>query len=129
MANKERVQLLVDVLRSGEYQQGRERLTRVDENGKEFDCCLGVACKVYIKHANPNYETMIEDGQKAYGPNEEAGLLPDEVREWFDFRDNNPMLNLNDGDHQATVANDVLKLSFSEIAAAFAATYITNQGD
>ena len=40
---------LVAALRSGDYKQGKKRLTQRLANGDELDCCLGVACKLYQK--------------------------------------------------------------------------------
>lgn len=36
----------IDALRGGDYQQGRERLKRVDSEGRSFHCCLGVLREV-----------------------------------------------------------------------------------
>lgn len=38
----------VAALRSGEYKQGKNALTRTTKNG-ERHCCLGVACDLYLK--------------------------------------------------------------------------------
>lgn len=46
---KERRAAWVAALRSGKYQQGWKRLTRVMPHGEELHCCLGVACKVAIE--------------------------------------------------------------------------------
>lgn len=76
--NSEPKQLWTTALRSDEYRQGKNTLTRI-VNGKEFDCCLGVLCKIYAKtHSlkvqvrNDRFE--YEDGSMSY--------LPDEVAEW-----------------------------------------------
>lgn len=42
----------VEALRSGRFKQGKFRLTTILSNGAEFDCCLGVACKVFVEE-NP----------------------------------------------------------------------------
>lgn len=42
----------VEALRSGRFKQGKFRLTTIRSNGAEFDCCLGVACKVFVEE-NP----------------------------------------------------------------------------
>lgn len=44
--NKDRVQLLVDALRSDNFHQGRDALEYVDDSGITRNCCLGVACRV-----------------------------------------------------------------------------------
>jgi hypothetical protein len=46
---KQARELWAQALGSGQYKQGKERLTTVTDSG-ELDCCLGVACKVAIKH-------------------------------------------------------------------------------
>jgi len=42
-------QLWEDALRSEEYEQGTGFLSQRKKDGKEYDCCLGVACKVFVK--------------------------------------------------------------------------------
>lgn len=64
--SKSHIQLFVDALRSGEYQQGN-RVLGYTEGGVEKFCCLGVATEVAMKHGvklqrilgNPGCEAII----------------------------------------------------------------------
>jgi hypothetical protein len=77
---------LVEALRSGRFQQGRSALTFKSGAGQEYDCCLGVACKVYIEEGNKlvvatsstGNECIVYDGQRNY--------LPEAVQKWLGFR-------------------------------------------
>lgn len=42
-------------LRSGRYKQGQGKLTHTSEDQKDADCCLGVACKLYLRDIDPSY--------------------------------------------------------------------------
>jgi len=42
---KQKIELWIEVLRSGLYEQGKGKL----QNGNKF-CCLGVACDIFIPH-------------------------------------------------------------------------------
>lgn len=120
-ANRERVQLLVDALRSGEFQQGQCRLNR-----NETLCCLGVACEVAIRHGvtvrreeySDSYDRWVEyDGEIAYPPSS--------VTAWFGFTDNDPMLFSPTGEpSRATWMNDERDYSFAQIADAFERTFL-----
>ena len=46
-------QKLVAALRSGEFTQGERRLTTIEPDGTERDCCLGVACKLAMADGVP----------------------------------------------------------------------------
>lgn len=72
--NKETIPLLINALRSGEYEQGKKQL----RDGEKF-CCLGVACDVYRKEIGKG---EWED-QKFLG---ERIFLPDVVQEYFGFK-------------------------------------------
>jgi hypothetical protein len=124
--NRERVQLLVDALRSGRFEQGRGALLR---NGKY--CCLGVAC-VVAQEAGLKLRMHEEDGDVSFGnpdnwdSDQSSGELPLMVTDWYGFDDNDPDLtNEHDKHHRRTAAawNDD-SYTFAWIADAFERTYL-----
>jgi hypothetical protein len=78
MPNIERLQLLVDALCSGEYEQNMGSLRYNDKF-----CCLGVACDVYRKPAQSAYWEdnvfVTADGARA------LSSMPTEVQEWYEL--------------------------------------------
>ena len=140
--NKERVQKLVDALRSGEYKQGSGQLRQ-----EEYYCCLGVACDLF-QAENPQSEWV----QKGYGrggfeftaviPEDDSPVsstsssqMPPVVAAWYGLPEGNPILiptnagadsfaqraaHLNDG----TGEEGEGRLDFSEIADLFEAEFI-----
>lgn len=120
-ANKDRVQLLVDRLRSGQDEQATGALN--DGVGK---CCLGVACEVarenglaLYKDVLPAYEgTVLYDGEES--------VLPESVREWFGFESDDPFVHGDADDSVPTFAmvNDDFGLPFEDIAILFEDKYI-----
>lgn len=58
--NKEIKQQWIDALRSGNYLQGKGCLTQI-KDGKEYDCCLGVLCKV-LKLEREETEMLLPGG-------------------------------------------------------------------
>lgn len=131
--NQERVRLLVDALRSGQYQQAKGNLA--NEDGY---CCLGVACEVARINGLPlemEKTPNIRQGWEMFY-NDENLLLPTEVREWYGFerRDgaapwespNNPtILDIDGRALMAAHCNDVLEWDFTRIADGFERTYLT----
>jgi hypothetical protein len=119
--NPEVKQKWIDALRSGEYEQGSEKLRSVSGY-----CCLGVLCDIYAKEHNTewefggNEETNLEPMDYWYYEGE-SEFLPKSVMEWAELKINNPMLladdegegdckvyvsHLNDGGYTfATIAN------------------------
>lgn len=89
----------VAALRSGEFQQGREALVTIADDGTPKYCCLGVLCELaaranVIPHATAydlrvgvmEYDGMIE-------------FLPDAVVKWADLVDESPtVIVLDDSD-------------------------------
>lgn len=126
MANEERVQLLVDALRSGEFNQAQGVLE--NEHG---NCCLGVACRVAMKNGlyvkvdrHEGDPSTLFDGQ---------GIdLPLSVQEWYGFEQYNPLLKPEDdvdGYCGAIHLNDYKKYDFNKIADAFERTFIDVDGE
>lgn len=72
-----------EALESGRFKQGRSYLTQ-RERGGDLDCCLGVACKLYVEHGG---ELLAEEARMAgvkfvrYGEEREGALLPTVVRD------------------------------------------------
>lgn len=63
----------LSALRSGKYEQGRQRLNKFD---REF-CCLGVLCEVAVDE-----EIVTKSNSGGYGKDEMTFGLPVEVRKW-----------------------------------------------
>lgn len=69
----------VKALRSGEYKQGKLCLTSV--NGQDADCCLGVACKVFLKIEGNRIGVTRCKGYLEYG--DHSTTLPRIVGRWL----------------------------------------------
>ena len=91
---KDRIkELWLEALRSGEYEQGTNKL--VIENGETQFCCLGVLTNLYVEETGDAEVWEIS-----------TAVLSDKVRNWAGIRDNNPSLQLDDGNESAAVMND-----------------------
>lgn len=149
MVNRERVRMLVDALRSGEYRQGTGMLLRSDRH-----CCLGVACDVADKNGLPLIRQELDNGMvmfalpgtPPYAPTVEVWrawegrVLPEAVREWYGLPNDNPDLFFRHTEEEenpfpgrvqweASELNDQLGLGFDTIADAFEATYLKEEDD
>lgn len=128
MPNKERLQLLVNALRSGEYTQGKNVLAKPNIDGKMCYCCLGVACKVAIDNG---LEIEVDDSIKD-APVEFDGdrtVLPQSVQTWYGFdRDDPELINDQQVYINATYSNDTLGYTFDQIADAFERVYLPKSG-
>jgi hypothetical protein len=132
--NKERVQLLVNALRSGDYIQGFGALEYEDPNDKKVkNCCLGVACRVAQKHGS---EVVLGSGSRLPVGSKFAdyvtfdnsdAYLPERVRNWFGFALSSPVLQVNNRNHLAAYVNDTRKYNLRDIADAFERTYLMNE--
>lgn len=109
--NKERIKLLVDALRSGEYTQVRNVLKK---DGSY--CCLGVACEI---SGVGKWKEATEFNSAAYtvGESSNSATLPYAVADWFGWRLDNPFVKYGTS-ITTTLAelNDVKGLSFEQIA-------------
>jgi hypothetical protein len=135
MVNKERVQLLVEALRSGRYQQGRGQLLN-----DGLYCCLGVACEVAAENGLPLRREVNEfDRDVTFGTDSDfAGMgedyaqLPWSVQAWYGFEDQDPELrgDLSDYDEAedyicpASSWNDDYHRNFDQIADLFENTFL-----
>lgn len=122
--NKERVRLLVDALRSGEFEQGRGRLRTDDDKY----CCLGVASEVARRNGVGGEWVQVEYTYDSVWTLDGADTaLGRKVREWYGFRVSNPSLRFADGMSTMIGANDGECRSFVEIADAVVATYLNSE--
>lgn len=109
--NPEIKKLWVEALRSGAYNQGKNRLRNLNN---EF-CCLGVLCDLHAKaHGN---DWTYEDGQIRYVTYLTQGsALPQPVTNWAGIS----LYGHYDGDegnfNSLTRLNDIFGFTFNEIA-------------
>src|SRR5258706_13652522 len=102
--NVERVQMLVDALRSGEFKQGYgalEKVTRLAggvEEGPEVlvHCCLGVACRIAMRNG---LRVLAQRASLGFGTrfDDSSGVLPPSVQAWYGFASADPMLASTEG--------------------------------
>lgn len=108
-----------DALESGEYQQGKNMLTRVDGYGNEKNCCLGVLCDLAVK-AGVIHRTKVDGGTVYYGVNsdeEAASYPPQSVIEWAGLPACNPAFVVDGEPNDAGNLNDRSNnFTFPEIA-------------
>lgn len=133
MVNKERVRLLVEALRSGEFEQGEGYLRKGDTY-----CCLGVACKVAMQNGLPLQEEFVDHGFGLYvyreaGQVNRSGYLPGSVYRWYGFDDMDPEIVIQGvggvlSRNTATNFND-RGFTFNEIADGFERTYLKEEED
>lgn len=127
MANTERVRLLVEALRSGQYTQARHALAK---NGGF--CCLGVACEVAKANGLPvSTDVIVDEGDQLTLYDGAELILPPSVIKWFGFGaleafrpgDNPTILDANGMAFAAASVNDS-GWTFGEIADGFERTYL-----
>lgn len=119
----------VAALRSGDFTQGQRTLTTV-RDGKEYDCCLAVLCKLAIQDGIICRQFPADDSKVWYGDPDagwEAGTIPILAREWSGIREqkvHSPVMQTCACKDCQTITvttalidmNDVQKKSFEEIA-------------
>lgn len=120
--NKENMRLFVAALRSGEYEQGRYRLTTIQADSVQH-CCLGVACEVALRHGvqmeigvapvpgHPGLTKRVYNAQSLF--------LPLAVQQWLGVDNDNLMIH----GESASTLNDDSHWTFSEIAEGIVKTY------
>lgn len=124
-------------LRSGKYEQGKQRLQTAD--GKF--CCLGVLCDLYAKETGTKWTKIKNDSlvnickcDSCREANNNSGLTiafmdkdsypPDEVVAWAGLPSHNPdAVFLDDGVMSLSLANDLKGQTFSDIADAIERTF------
>lgn len=108
---------LTDALESGEYEQATGALCK-EIDGESTYCCLGVACEVYnnaMKRSKKKTLPISSIGNSGFFLREyngSTGNLPEEVREYFNFRD----WDGSYGDCSSLVDDNDYGTSFKEIA-------------
>jgi hypothetical protein len=127
--NKERVQLLVDALRSGEFVQGTGGLRQHYSNRPMTYCCLGVATDIALRHGLEVPEIGVGDPSDWSGQpwGQPFQVMCPTVADWYGFKHGNPELVGERGvTSQAATWNDQRHANFATIADMFERTYITN---
>lgn len=122
VVNRDRVQLLVDALESGEFEQGKGAL-RLKEHGKYYHCCLGVATEVALRNGLSD-----QTNSGTVWINEVGEVLCDEVRDWYGFNSRSPVLTGQrpSGPYSTSAHqwNDSYDANFHEIADMFRKKYL-----
>lgn len=135
--NKERVQLLVDALRSGDFKQGLNMLRTNDDTY----CCLGVACEVArlnglgIDWVSQETSCDCEDcSANRWKFNGSGEALGEDVANWYGFEDdgyfvNDPQLGPDEQGRTLTAirANDDYGWNFDQIADALEKKYLNEE--
>ncbi len=120
ITKEEFVREWVKDLRSGRYGQMQKQLGDIDNNRY---CCLGVACltgaRLGIEGAGLVRDSLYQDPASNY----ESRKIPSL---WFEdiMGDSDPFITLLGGTQSCSSANDLLCLTFEEIADALEATYL-----
>ncbi len=113
--NKEVGRRWVKALRSGEYEQGKRRLTQINFDGEAKHCCLGVLCDLAVKDDDIEVSVLTTTGGDLLY-DDRASYLPLTVAEWAGLEETNVAVK-HDG-YNTTLAhlNDALGLTFDRIA-------------
>lgn len=123
MENINNIQKWVDVLRSGEYEQGTGHLCKDDKF-----CCLGVACEVYQSEFG-DLRINTQHGMKHY--DNDSGMLPKKVRDWLGVPDDDILSNVKTDDVYDRLLsyielNDEKKYTFKQIADELEKQFLNN---
>src|SRR3954469_20817653 len=109
--NRERIQLLVDALRSREFKQAHGRLEVLGTAGGF--CCLGVASVVAMDNGC-DIERNVEGTDVRYGA--DLYKLPIAVMRWYGFNTNDPeLLDAEGRPSYAVMLNDSAGYNFIQI--------------
>lgn len=140
--NTENMRTFVAALRSGEFQQGRNKLEKsVDD--VVLHCCLGVACRVALANGveieitvKPKADT--QDSVTSF--HGDSTFMPPKVSNWLGLANSgdydecgwsgNPGLVADDGlEYTASTLNDEKGYTFAQIADCFERTYLTPESE
>lgn len=125
MINEDRVKLLVDALRSGEFKQGVMGLAFQYNDYVKY-CCLGVACEVALRNGVkvkkfvPTMSKIPHFSSAKISYDDEDLFLPRKIVNWYGFESVNPIIC----DVGSSYANDTLRWDFTRIADAIERTYL-----
>lgn len=125
--NKERVQMLVDALESGEFEQCKGSLRLKEANGRFTYCCLGVATEIAVRNGLPQ---EIGDTGRTVWAHDGGEVLCKEVRDWYGFDHESPRLEApSSGTFRRLPAaahqwNDSYGADFHQIAGMFRKKYL-----
>ena len=78
----------LDALRSGEYQQGQNRLRQTKGDTVTY-CCLGVLCDLHRKMTGLG---QWDDDDYVVSTGHMRSFLPDLVQYWADLNSNDPII-------------------------------------
>lgn len=133
---KERIQMLVDALRSGRFKQGTDILRPT----RNTYCCLGVAMCIYQEATGDgrwtkdkyndrwSYDTKVDNGYGCMSYLCECGELTENARKWFGFSSSDPKLKWYlDGEATTAVRANDQGAHFEDIALCFENTYIKSK--
>jgi len=87
-------------LREGKYKQGQGRLYRVNDQGEQLYCCLGVLCDLYAAETHTPWE---KDTSQTYTMHNHQSFLPNQVIEWAEIKygtiglPTDLLIDMNDG--------------------------------
>lgn len=110
----------VKALRSGEYEQGQNKLLERTNEGDKF-CCLGVLCNIYAQeHPGTGFKEE-KDGSLTWYFNETDVLLPKDVAKWADLDKDIRLYEVSEYDRKDTedllaYLNDDKEMNFNQIA-------------
>lgn len=124
--NRARLKLWTDALRSGNYEQAKQALARIDhDTGQWSYCCLGVACEVAMANGLDIPTEMSRTGTRRYDGSQ--ALMPSSVCHWFGLPGDLwvPASIEGDGDTRKMVTelNDDYDWDFNQIADAIEAKF------
>jgi len=96
----------VKALRSGEFKQGQRYLSFQHRDGQQFDCCLGVACKLFNRDETNTVKLPFENinGIIKYGPS--TKLLPEPLHNYLGITTSDGAYFINGQRHSLTNKND-----------------------
>jgi hypothetical protein len=120
--NTEFLKAWVEALRSGRFEQGRGQLRYYSGYGAWKHCCLGVACEVgvemdVVETHNDSFHFMLDENEGW-----ETAILPPGFAKWIGFEERDPYIGGGKG--TLTNMNDVMNLSFAEIADVIEQTWL-----
>jgi hypothetical protein len=106
----------VAALRSGDYQQGKSRLRKVELDGSESYCCLGVLCDI-VDSSNWTLAPTRGDGDVFYRwGSSSSSLLPTELATRFELERYESKLMLMNDNPVLSIYGERGTCTFADIA-------------